>query len=182
MDERIEVVWNRPMASLKVVRKYAAVLTPDFSLPRDRPLAEQMWNTYRSRWMGRFWQEQGLRVMATVGWSTPKSYPFCFEGIPKGQVVAIGTPGLRDPMRRRLFERGLKEMFGRLEPVALIVFGIPPRDFPLRRLIPKGCRYVVHPNRWQEVKMTLATDAQIHGGWKKAVGRRQQETAVISNQ
>lgn len=156
MDERFEVVWNRPAASLKVVRKYVAVLTPDFSLYSDMPLAEQIWNTYRSRWMGWFWQEQGLRVIATVGWSTPKSYEFCFEGIPKRQVVAIGTPGLRNPMTRRLFERGLREMFRRLEPVGLIVFGIPPKDFPLAKLIPKTCRCVVHPNRWQEVGAKLA--------------------------
>jgi hypothetical protein len=100
-DDRFEAAWNRPMVSLEVVRRYRAVLTPDFSLYRDMPLAGQLWNTYRTRWMGRFWQEQGLLVIPTVRWSTPASYRFCFVGIARGQVVATGTPDLRDPVTRR---------------------------------------------------------------------------------
>ena len=151
-DDRFEAVWNRPLVALDVVRRYQAVLTPDFSLYRDMPLAAQLWNTYRTRWMGRFWQEQGLQVIPTVRWSTPKSYRFCFTGIPQGQLVAIGTPDLRDPVTRRLFERGLVEMFDRLEPRGLILFGRPPKDFPLRKFIPRSCRLIVHPSHWQALR------------------------------
>ena len=145
-------MWNRPIASVRVVRKYVAVLTPDFMLGRGRPVVEQMWNTYRNRWMGRFWQELGVRVIPTVSWSTVESFRFCFEGIPNGQVVAVGTPDLRDGMTRRVFARGLREMFRRLGPTGLIVFGGPPKGFPLTEMAPKGCRCVVHPNRWEKVR------------------------------
>ena len=151
-DDRFEATWNRPMAGLEVVRRYRAVLTPDFSLYRDMPLAGQLWNTCRTRWMGRFWQEQGVQVIPTVRWSTRASYRFCFEGIARGQVVATGTPDLRDAVTRRLFERGLAEMFERLSPTGLILFGRPPKDFPLRELVPRGCRVMVHPSHWQELR------------------------------
>ena len=49
-------------------------ITPDFSLYRDWPVMLQQWNVYHSRWVGRFWQEHGLRIIPTVNWSTPDSY------------------------------------------------------------------------------------------------------------
>jgi len=102
--------------------------------------------------MGRFWQEQGLRVIPTVRWSTRESYRFCFEGIARRQVVATGTPDLRDSITRKLFERGLVEMFERLEPTGLSLFGRPPKEFPLRSFIPHGCRLIVHPSHWQKLR------------------------------
>ncbi|NOZ19991.1 MAG: DUF4417 domain-containing protein [Planctomycetes bacterium] len=152
-DGRFESVWSRPAMGLKVVRKYEAVLTPDFSLFRDRPPAEQVWNTYRARWVGRWWQEHGLKVIPTVSWAEARTFRFCFEGIPKGQIVAIATFGTSDRAVRRFFVRGLDRMFERLEPTGLIAYGIPPRDFPLKNLIPSTCRCVVHPHQWQQWTM-----------------------------
>jgi hypothetical protein len=59
-DYRFETVWNRPVKALEALAPYQMVLTPDFSLYRDWPLMLQLWNTYRNRWCGRFWQEQGF--------------------------------------------------------------------------------------------------------------------------
>jgi len=102
--------------------------------------------------MGRFWQEQGLLVIPTVRWSTPESYEFCFTGIPRDQVVATGTPDLRDAITCRLFARGLAKMFKRLEPRCLILFGRPPKDFPIKKSIPRSCRLIVHPSHWQALR------------------------------
>jgi len=151
-DDRFEAVWNRPTVATEVVRRYRAVLTPDFSLYRDMPLAAQVWNTYRTRWIGRFWQEQGLLVIPTVRWSRRASYRFCFEGISTGQVLATGTPDMREATTRRLFEQGLVEMFERLKPKGLILFGRPPKELGLRKMVPKGCRLIEHPSHWQRLR------------------------------
>jgi len=81
-DYRFETVWRRPRKALEALAPYATLLTPDFSLYRDWPRAAQIWNTYRSRWCGRFWQSLGYRVISTVAWSTPDSFDFCFLGVP----------------------------------------------------------------------------------------------------
>lgn len=62
---------------------------PDFSMYSDLPLAIQIYNTFRRRWCGAFWQEQGLNVIPSVCWGTSESYDFCFEGIEKGSIVAV---------------------------------------------------------------------------------------------
>ncbi len=155
MDRKFECVWNRPVDYVKPLKRYAAVCTPDFSLYRDRPMVEQMWNVYRNRWCGRYWQAQGIKVIPTVRWSTPASFRFCFSGISPRQILATGTPDLRDSVTRGLFTRGLEKMFEILEPRGLILYGIPPKDFPIRSLVPHSCRLVVHPHRWQRLRLEL---------------------------
>jgi hypothetical protein len=68
---------------------------PDFSLYPDWPIAAQLWNTYRSRWLGRYWQQGGLPVIPTVNWSDQRSFPFCVDGIETGQLLSIGTADCR---------------------------------------------------------------------------------------
>ncbi len=86
-DYRFESVWSRPGKALQALQRYATVLTPDFSLYVDYPLALQLWNTYRSRWCGAYWQHRGFQVIPTISWGTPDSYAFCFAGVPQRSLV-----------------------------------------------------------------------------------------------
>jgi Domain of unknown function (DUF4417) len=68
-----------------------------------------------------------VKVIPTVSWSTPESYPFAFAGIPAGSVVAVSTVGmLRDPEAGQLFAAGYTEMLYRLQPSLVLVYGQPP--------------------------------------------------------
>jgi hypothetical protein len=148
-DYRFEAVWNRPGQALKGLRPYTAVLTPDFSLYRDWPLAAQLWNVYRSRWCGAYWQANGLTVIPTVSWSTAVSYDFCFLGIPRHSVVAVATVGLRwrqDETARTLFVAGFREMLRRLSPSRVLCYGdLPPLCHDLVEIIS-------YPTRWQGIR------------------------------
>ena len=55
-DYQFERVWNQPKKYINKLLHYKAVLTPDFSLFTDYPVAVQIWNTYRNRWLGAYWQ------------------------------------------------------------------------------------------------------------------------------
>ena len=46
--------------------KYA--VTPDWSLDVDLPPVEWLWNLYRSRWVGRYMQESGIKVCPDITW------------------------------------------------------------------------------------------------------------------
>lgn len=147
-DARFECVWNRPNQALKTLSQYDFVLTPDFSLYHNMPLAYQLWNTYRSRWCGAFWQQYGLQVIPTVSWSSAESYAFCFQGLPTRSQVAVSTVGvdLDKPLERYLFIAGFEEMVCKLEPSIVLCYGQLPHE----------CRFSAeireYPTRWDKIR------------------------------
>jgi len=124
-DYRFESVWSRPAKGLQALRRYTTILTPDFSLYADYPLALQLWNTYRSRWCGAYWQHRGFQVIPTLSWSTPESYIFCFAGVPQRSLVAISTVGVRQ-QDRALFDHGYRELIAHLCPSRVLCYGKLP--------------------------------------------------------
>ena len=92
-DYQFERVWRSPMRYAELLRPFQCVLSPDFSLYTDMPLAMKIWNVYRSRLIGSFWQKQGLNVVPTLQWAEPRTFDFCFSGIEPGGMVAVSTLG-----------------------------------------------------------------------------------------
>jgi hypothetical protein len=72
-------------------------------------------------WLG----ANGISVINNVRWGTPESYRYCFDGIDKNSVVAIGTVGgsPRKYVDRNRFERGLEELVSVLQPRTIIIYG-----------------------------------------------------------
>ncbi|UJD20840.1 hypothetical protein SEA_ZIMMER_1 [Mycobacterium phage Zimmer] len=123
-DYRFENVWSSPERLLPRVTAVGASLTPDFSLWRDMPRSAQLWNVYRSRWCGAFWQSHGVEVIPTACWATPDTFEFCFDGIPTGSTVAISSMGIRaSEIDRSLFREGVKELISRTNPQLLLAYG-----------------------------------------------------------
>lgn len=83
----------------------------------------QLESVAHSRWVGAFWQSKGLIVIPTVSWSDAKSYGFCFDGIEKGSIVAVGMIGCKHS--KISFLRGYNAMLERVEPSAIICLGNP---------------------------------------------------------
>ena len=136
-DYRFERVWWKPEACLSRLREVGAALTPDFSLWRDMPAVTQMWQIYRSRWCGAYWQSQGIQVIPTVGWAGPESYEFAFQGLPHHSVVAVSALGVNDDLARELFQAGIEAMIDECEPSLLLSYGklpaavdVPVREYP----------------------------------------------------
>jgi len=59
-DYQFERVWNYPDRYIDVLKKFAFVLSPQFSMYEDMPLVTKLYNLYRNRWCGRYWQENGV--------------------------------------------------------------------------------------------------------------------------
>lgn len=129
-DYRFEALWNEARRSLRSVARPAiwAACSPDFSLWGRYPLAMQIWNTYRNRWLGRYWQEAGVTVIPSVNWSSVLSYNFCFDGIPPGQIVTLRTFASATPGERQNFVLGYRTMVERLQPRLILWFGHVPED------------------------------------------------------
>lgn len=149
-DYRFELTWTKPQQAFERVNKAWLVLTPDFSLYADFPLVAQIWNTYRNRWCGAFWQARGLVVVPSVAWSDDKSYDFCFEGIESGSPVAIATQGIKwDEDTRIRFEEGYREMLVRLNPRFVICYG--KLDEAIKAKFP-DTRIKCYPTYWDGLK------------------------------
>ncbi len=83
-----------------------------------------IWNVYRSRLLGHFWQENGMTVIPTVSWADEDSFDFCFDGLPKHTTVAVSTVGvIKDKEAHEIWNKGFSEMLKRVKPAKILLYG-----------------------------------------------------------
>lgn len=114
-------MWNDPEPRLIKLNQYRGVLSPQFSVYYTMPTSLQIFNTFRSRWCGAYFQSKGIKVIPTVSWGLPQSYWYCFDGIEKGSIVAVSTIGVRK--EKDFFMQGFNEMLKRIHPSTIICYG-----------------------------------------------------------
>lgn len=122
-DYKFEAIWNDPEPRVEKLKKYKAVLAPNYSIYTEMPLSLKVYNTFRSRWCGAYLQTKGIKVIPTVVWGEPNTFWFCFDGIAQGSVVAVSTLGVRK--EKSLFMQGYNEMIRKVKPKAIICYGEP---------------------------------------------------------
>lgn len=123
-DYQFERVWNQPEAYLEKLSEFDCMLTPDFSLYTEMPIAMKIWNTYRSRLIGQMAQRMGITVIPTVSWCERETFCFCFDGLPKRATLSISTIGVKkEDENFSLWKAGVDEMIKRLQPRTLLIYG-----------------------------------------------------------
>lgn len=127
-DYKFISAWREPDKYIERLRRFKAVVSPDFSLYTDFPRALQILSCYRRQWCGAFWQSQGLDVIPDVVWGDEESFAYCFDGIPKGGTVAVSSVGVKNDEEWNnkegdMFRAGFDEMKKRLEPTTIIWYG-----------------------------------------------------------
>ena len=126
-DVKFQRLWNTPTRYLDKLKKFKGVISPDFSLYRNMPLVMQMWNTYRSRAIAVWLQNNGVEVIPNVRFGDERTFSFCFDGLEENKTVAIGTHGCIKQKEDKIFFRiGLARMAQRLSPKTIIVYGSAP--------------------------------------------------------
>ncbi|MDE6784124.1 MAG: DUF4417 domain-containing protein [Ruminococcus sp.] len=121
-------LWNRPAQYIDLIKKFGFVLTPDFSLYTDFPQAMQIYNHYRKHWLGAFWENNGIEVIPTIGWSDERSFEWCFDGEPVRSTVAVSSIGTQNNLQAKIkFLKGYEKMCEVLNPETIIFYGnVPP--------------------------------------------------------
>ena len=122
-DYKFESLWNNPEPRIDKLSVFRAVLSPQFSIYSEMPIAVQIHNTFRSRWCGAYLQSKGVKVVPSVVWGEADTFWFCFDGIEKESIVAVSTIGIRN--EKDLFMAGYRELMKRIEPSAVICYGKP---------------------------------------------------------
>lgn len=133
-DDRFERVWDSPevytgnMLELGV----RTIVTPNFSCYDGMHKAQDVWQTYRSRWLGRYWQEAGLRVIPDLMLGNlvqDETWQWRFAGIPKNApavALQVQQKGERDPdLYYRQRHRQLLKVLDLLTPESLLLYRGP---------------------------------------------------------
>lgn len=122
-------VWNRPRDYINLLSQFACVLSPDFSLYMDFPVAMQIYNHYRKHWLAAYWQSFGIKVIPTICWSDERSLEWCFDGEPVGGTVAVSSVGTQNSRAAKsAFMLGYEAMLDRLRPSKIIFYGNVPDE------------------------------------------------------
>lgn len=129
-DYLFERIWRNPQKYLSILKKYKGVILPDFSLYRDMPLAMQIWNIYRSRAIGHWLQENGVRVIPNIRFGDYRTYSIACDGIEKHGVIAVGTHGnMKNREDREVFLNGFDVIVNILKPIAVVIYGTASDKF-----------------------------------------------------
>ena len=83
-----------------------------------------IWNTYRNRVLGYWLESNGVNIIPNISWGDERSYEFCFDGIRKNSIIAIGTYGTaKKKLDRYYLEKAVKEALERIKPSYIVIYG-----------------------------------------------------------
>lgn len=123
-DYQFERVWNYPEKYIEILSAYDCILSPDFSLYMDMPMPMKIWNVYRSRQIGAYYQNSGLKVIPTLSWAEKETFQFCFKGIETGSVVSVSTVGVKnDKTAMDIWSEGMAEAINQIHPAMILEYG-----------------------------------------------------------
>jgi hypothetical protein len=122
-DFRFERFWNNPHKYLDKLKKFNAVIEPDFSTCPNFPMALKIYNMYRNRACAYWLQKNGVHVIPNIRCETD-NFDWALEGIPKGGTIAIGSNGcIKKCFNRARFVASLKSAVNEIQPANIIVYG-----------------------------------------------------------
>jgi hypothetical protein len=126
-DSYFENWWNLPgFYTAKMINAgIATAIVPDFSLWVDDPPALQLFNVYRSQWLGRYFQEAGLKVIPNITWADARSYDYAWLGIPVGAPLVslcLQTVDLKNTNEAAACMDGIVSSLAHLRPAHVLVY------------------------------------------------------------
>lgn len=96
-DWRFSNFWELPAYYIsKVISSGCKIaVCPDFSFYDEVPRVVHLQGVYQSQWLGRFFQESGMKVIPRIQFMDAESLKFCLLGIPKNPpVVAVSVQNI----------------------------------------------------------------------------------------
>jgi len=80
-DSKFDTLWKDPTGPLR--SKAITIIEPNFSTGPQFPRASAMGLIFRKRWLARYWQEYGRRIIVDLN-IDERLYDICLLGVPKG--------------------------------------------------------------------------------------------------
>lgn len=110
-DHKFEVLWSRPdeYVSRFLERGLKRAVSPNWSVASFWPLPRRLFNVYRSRWIARYMQEAGMRVVPDFC-GAAQDLEWLFDGLPGRSPLCIQIQG-------RYTKKELREELQMLEAI-----------------------------------------------------------------
>lgn len=153
-DTYFDSFWDNPaFMTAKVLNAgIKTAIVPDYSYYSDMPVALWVYNNYRAQWVGRYFQEAGIKVIPRIQYAIDKkdsaSLDFNCIGIPVGApVVAKSSHNANTKEEQELEKYGLEVSLKKIQPETLLVYGGNPakRMLDEMKLVERGLvNEVVH--------------------------------------
>ena len=156
-DWKFEKVYENAEEELEKLKQYYCLLSPDFSIFTNMPIALQIESVFKNRWCGVYWQSKGLKVIPTISWGDERSFEFCFDGIEEGSIVAVCTY-YRENCEEE-FMLGYNEMLKRIKPSIVLCYDEPFKTMKgnIKQFLPTTYEWTKDLN-WKDL---------IHFKWEK---------------
>ena len=128
-DNRFEPLWKRPHRVL--LSRPSCIIEPNFSTTDQTPFALAMWHVYRKRWLARYWQQCGLRVLVDLNVDAALNRPHDalgghrpnLVGVPVGWRAYASRAHGNDPSTLEAEWDVAREHSGQDHPLFLVVGG-----------------------------------------------------------
>jgi hypothetical protein len=175
-DRHFEPFWEYPSYYVSRMMRVGMLgaLTPNFSLFTNGPDALNVFNAYRAKWVGRYMQEVGIKIIPDVQpfrldeWAIDLSCAGIPVGLPWLSFQGQSISGIGEETD---YAEAMKLIIGKLKPKNLLVYG----GNPARRIV----ELLDHTSLGVERIHFLANRAEIRRG--AVFDRHKQEEAGVDD-
>lgn len=120
-DYHFERIWNNPPRYLDFLKKFDAVIGPDFSMYNEMSPILQTYNLYRNLYMEQYWESEGINVIPNVSWSRDVPVEFAVSSLnPQVDTICITNHGVID---YETWAYRVDEVLLELFPKHIIIYG-----------------------------------------------------------
>ncbi len=117
-DYRFRALWQNPGRVVKA--GCVNIVEPNYSVYEQSPLAHAIWQTYRKRWLARYWQHQGIRVFVDLNVSLNYA-ALNMYGVPKGWL-SYATRAYADRVQVLGVEASIAKRWAGTDDILLMVY------------------------------------------------------------
>jgi len=102
-DFQFDRFWNNPERYFEYLKRYFAVIGPDFSTYSNMPEPVLMFNIYKNALLSLIWQRNGINVIPNITWPIGKFNEKYVDPFVNSNIIAISNIGI-DKIEKHKFE------------------------------------------------------------------------------
>jgi len=123
-DNIFSCLLNSPVTYTAMLMNVACTISTDFSVYMNWTEHDKRQSVWRNQTLERLWRYNGISVITNVSWAGPDSYTYCFQFIPKHDIIAINSMGIKgDPDAVYFWHKGYDYVISHLEPKLILRYG-----------------------------------------------------------
>ena len=127
-DYQFERIWKQPIRYIEILKQFKGVICPDFSVYKNMPKAQQIFQVYKQRLLSALMRNEGINLIPNLTWSDLDSLDWILEDFPKHSVVALSTNGCLNKKIKNDFIQCYKKAIRMVDPIQIIIIGTVPAE------------------------------------------------------